>query len=104
MSQSALRASLRGCSIRRCSAGMSASLLVFPPKIAPSSQGPRSRRAAGVGDVAEERGGCAALFEEGAADPEQFAAWAVRFWEPDADYYPARKFPEATPCHGREEI
>ncbi|MFN2615798.1 MAG: nuclear transport factor 2 family protein, partial [Thermoleophilaceae bacterium] len=26
------------------------------------------------------------------------------FWEPDGDYYPVRKFPEAQPCHGREEI
>src|SRR5512133_2449216 len=26
------------------------------------------------------------------------------FWETDSDYYPARKFPEARPCHGRKEI
>ena|SRR5215207_392611 len=26
------------------------------------------------------------------------------FWEPDGDYYPIRGFPEAKPCHGREEI
>jgi len=26
------------------------------------------------------------------------------FWEADGDYYPVRKFPEAKPCHGREEI
>jgi SnoaL-like domain len=26
------------------------------------------------------------------------------FWEPDGDYYPIRGFPEARPCHGREEI
>jgi hypothetical protein len=26
------------------------------------------------------------------------------FWEADGDYYPVRKFPEARPCHGREEI
>ena len=26
------------------------------------------------------------------------------FWEPDGDYYPVRKFPEARPCHGRDEI
>jgi SnoaL-like domain len=26
------------------------------------------------------------------------------FWEPDGDYYPVRRFPEATPCHGRDEI
>jgi SnoaL-like domain len=29
---------------------------------------------------------------------------AIEFWEPDGDYYPVRKFPEARPCHGREEI
>ena len=26
------------------------------------------------------------------------------FWESDGDYYPVRGFPEARPCHGREEI
>ncbi len=25
-------------------------------------------------------------------------------YDPDADYYPVRKFPEARPCHGVEEI
>jgi hypothetical protein len=25
------------------------------------------------------------------------------FWEPEADYYPVRKFPEARPCHGVED-
>jgi hypothetical protein len=29
---------------------------------------------------------------------------AANFYEPDADYYPVRKFPEARPCHGVEEI
>jgi hypothetical protein len=28
----------------------------------------------------------------------------LRHWEPDADYYPVRKFPEARPCHGLDEI
>ena len=27
-----------------------------------------------------------------------------RFYDPDADHYPVRKFPEARPCHGRDEI
>jgi hypothetical protein len=31
-------------------------------------------------------------------------AWISGFWESDGDYYPVRKFPEARPCHGREEI
>jgi hypothetical protein len=26
------------------------------------------------------------------------------FWEPEADFCPVRKFPEARPCHGVEEI
>jgi len=30
--------------------------------------------------------------------------WIARFWESDGDHYPVRKFPEARPCHGREEI
>jgi hypothetical protein len=30
--------------------------------------------------------------------------WMTEFWESDGDYYPVRKFPEARPCHGREEI
>jgi hypothetical protein len=37
---------------------------------------------------------------ESAPNPEG----ADRFWEVDGDYYPVRKFPEARPLHGREEI
>jgi hypothetical protein len=36
--------------------------------------------------------------------PEHVPAWVARFWESDGDYYPVRGFPEARPCHGREEI
>ena len=36
--------------------------------------------------------------------PEDTRQFAAEFWEPDGDYYPLRKFPEARPCHGREEI
>ena len=35
---------------------------------------------------------------------EQVLAWIAGFWESNGDYYPVRKFPEARPCHGREEI
>jgi hypothetical protein len=35
---------------------------------------------------------------------EGFVDWIRGFWESDGDYYPVRKFPEARPCHGREEI
>lgn len=36
--------------------------------------------------------------------PDGWAAFVERFWEPDGDYYPIRGFPEARPCHGRDEI
>jgi hypothetical protein len=32
------------------------------------------------------------------------AARMAQFWEPDGDFYPVRRFPEARPCHGRDEI
>jgi hypothetical protein len=35
---------------------------------------------------------------------EEVIEWLAGFWESDGDYYPVRKFPEARPCHGREEI
>jgi ketosteroid isomerase-like protein len=38
------------------------------------------------------------------ASPEEVRASAAEFWDADADYYPVRKFPEAQPCHGREEV
>jgi ketosteroid isomerase-like protein len=43
-------------------------------------------------------------YEDAANDPEQMGAEMVRAWKPDGDYYPVRKFPEAGPCHGREQI
>ena len=36
--------------------------------------------------------------------PAEVQAKVARFYDPDADYYPVRKFPEARPCHGHEEI
>ena|SRR5436190_3021363 len=36
--------------------------------------------------------------------PSDWGRFAADFYEPDADYYPVRKFPEARPCHGVEEI
>jgi SnoaL-like domain len=36
--------------------------------------------------------------------PEDIPQHVARFWDPDSDFYPVRKFPEARPCHGREEI
>jgi hypothetical protein len=35
---------------------------------------------------------------------EHFSGLVAGFWEADGDWYPVRKFPEARPCHGREEI
>jgi len=40
----------------------------------------------------------------GTAAPEETQQLAAEFWDSDGDYYPVRKFPEARPCHGREEI
>jgi ketosteroid isomerase-like protein len=36
--------------------------------------------------------------------PEEIRAAIDEFWDADADYYPVRKFPEARPCHGLEEV
>jgi hypothetical protein len=36
--------------------------------------------------------------------PSDWSRFVADFLDPDADYYPARKFPEARPCHGVEEI
>ncbi len=42
--------------------------------------------------------------KEGTRGAEAIEALVDEFWEPDGDYYPIRGFPEARPCHGREEI
>ena len=36
--------------------------------------------------------------------PDEVAAAVEDFWDEDGDYYPVRKFPEARPCHSRDEI
>jgi SnoaL-like protein len=36
--------------------------------------------------------------------PSDMVRIVAEFYGPDADYYPVRKFPEARPCHGIEEI
>src|SRR5262245_21026619 len=38
------------------------------------------------------------------AGPDQARAAVAEFCDADIDYYPARKFPEAKPCHGVEEF
>jgi hypothetical protein len=40
----------------------------------------------------------------GELSPEDISQNVPRFWEADGDLYPVRKFPEARPCHGVEEI
>jgi len=40
----------------------------------------------------------------GQVAPKDTPQFAARFWDPDGDYYPVRKFPEARPCHGLDEI
>ncbi len=36
--------------------------------------------------------------------PDDIQATVAEFCDPDVDYYPVRKFPEAHPCHGQEEF
>ncbi len=36
--------------------------------------------------------------------PEDTPQWAADFYDANCDYYPAQGFPEARPCHGREEV
>jgi SnoaL-like domain len=40
----------------------------------------------------------------GDSEPEQMLAAVSEFWDATGDYYPVSKFPEARPCHGREEV
>jgi hypothetical protein len=40
----------------------------------------------------------------GEVTPEDVQHFVTEFWDPEGDYYPVRTFPEARPCHGREEI
>ena len=37
-------------------------------------------------------------------EPASMAAAVAQWFEEDSDYYPVRKFPEARPAHGREEM
>lgn len=40
----------------------------------------------------------------GEVAPKDTPRFTAQVWDPDGDYYPVRKFPEARPCHGRDEI
>ena len=44
------------------------------------------------------------MLEALSARPEEAPAIVADFWDADGDYYPVRKFPEARPCHGPEDI
>ena len=49
--------------------------------------------------------GVARRFNAAISAGEEEALGAVsELCDPEVDYYPARKFPEARPCHGREEV
>jgi ketosteroid isomerase-like protein len=37
-------------------------------------------------------------------NPDEVRASVAEFCDPDIDYYPVRKFPEARPCHGVDEL
>jgi hypothetical protein len=39
-----------------------------------------------------------------ARTPDEVSALVSELWDSDADYYPVRKFPDANPRHGVEEI
>ena len=41
---------------------------------------------------------------EGVEVEQDTPARIAHYWEADGDYYPVRRFPEARPCHGRDEI
>jgi hypothetical protein len=38
------------------------------------------------------------------AKRDELPSIVARLWDADADYYPVRKFREAVPRHGREEV
>ena len=38
------------------------------------------------------------------AGPEETMAAVAELWDPDADFYPVRKAPDAEPCHGQGEV
>jgi hypothetical protein len=38
------------------------------------------------------------------ASTEDALAAVSELWDADSDYYPVRKFPEARPCHGPDEL
>lgn len=40
----------------------------------------------------------------GELTPADLPEWVTEFWDVASDYYPARRFPGARPCHGHEEI
>jgi ketosteroid isomerase-like protein len=44
------------------------------------------------------------LDSHGRRSPEEMTEWTEKFWDPDGNYYPVRKFPESSPRHGREAI
>jgi hypothetical protein len=44
------------------------------------------------------------LAQYGPRQPQALQEFVAEFWDPDADYYPVRKFPDAHARHGVREI
>ena len=44
------------------------------------------------------------LAQYGPREPQAMQEFVAEFWDPDADYYPVRKFPDAHPRHGVRDI
>jgi ketosteroid isomerase-like protein len=38
------------------------------------------------------------------SSPDEVSTVVTELFHPDVDYYPVRKFPDAAPCHGRDEF
>jgi hypothetical protein len=40
----------------------------------------------------------------GRRNADEMVEWVEENWDAEGDFYPARKYPGSSPCHGREEI
>lgn len=89
----AAKIKLRGGKVLRCE--------FFAGELEAREAGTLSEQAVSRDNVAIVRKALNEYTELAPTDVREFVA---RFWDPDADYYPVPKFPEARPCHGRDEI
>jgi hypothetical protein len=82
-------------------------VVLCEPKLSRHVKKPSKPLDCGSRHVAGERGIVRRYFDEPPDETvslERIMEWIAGFWESDGDYYPVRKFPEARPCHGREEL